>query len=135
MHRPDGCCVLNGVIRILKETFSGKLPPDIAVQIRHLQEDVIKSQEEGRKEERVVRVGDRFKRSASPGLPEGVYQIVGAVKGNPSGPCCMASLTYGWSYTGEMIRVGNCHNITANELLSMTSGHVFIRLGEHRKGG
>jgi hypothetical protein len=69
---------------------------------------------------KIYHVGTRFK-----SLTDGKkWQIVGAAKGSPDGFCCLSSLKYGWSYTGKMHKVKDCHNIEVNELLEMMGGHM-----------
>lgn len=80
-----------------------------------------------------TRVGDRF--SLVDGVSGKVFHIVGACKASPSGLCCLASLEYGWSYTGKMVHVGNAHNITAEEFKEMAGSHQFIKIADHRKEG
>ena len=65
-------------------------------------------------------VGSRFKNKDN-GMK---YHIVGAMNVSPDGLCCLASLKFGWSYTGEMYPVKNCHEITQVELDKMMGGHT-----------
>jgi len=72
----------------------------------------------------MYKVGDYFKRTDGHffGL---TFHIVGAVKASPSGPCFLASVKYGWSFTGEAVQVKDAHHITEEEFAQMTRGHKF----------
>jgi hypothetical protein len=67
-------------------------------------------------------VGSRFKNK----IDGKKYHIVGAINGSPDGLCCLASMKFGWSYTGEMYPVKNCHEITQDEIDKMMGGHTSL---------
>ena len=74
----------------------------------------------------MIKVGDRFTR-IDPTGKKNMYQIVGAAKGSPDGPCFLASIEYGWSYTGETVRVKDTHHITLDEFKEMSGGQTFVK--------
>lgn len=52
------------------------------------------------------------------------FIITGGVDGQSSGPAHLASLLYGWNYTGKQVMIKNYHNITIDELKELTGGHI-----------
>lgn len=65
------------------------------------------------------KVGSKFH-----GPGDKTYMIVGACNGSPSGSCFVVALNYGWSYTGKVCDVEDCHDITEEEFSEMVGGHV-----------
>lgn len=129
MHRPDGCMLLDDVKKLLLKYYDTKLPTEISNALTHLHTDTVNAVARIK-----IRVGDHFQ-LANKSLSDTVYHLVGACKASPKGPCCLASLEYGWSYTGKMVVVENTHDISLAEFEEITEGHEFVRLDDHRKKG
>jgi hypothetical protein len=67
----------------------------------------------------LVKVGTRFQ-SIKSGKK---FHIVGAAKGSASGLACLASIEFGWSYTGEMHQIKDLHSITEEEMKTLMGNH------------
>lgn len=79
------------------------------------------------KKQKTYKVGSLFKRTASQhNNLFNYYILVGShhKKGSKSGYVCLASLKFGWSYTGSHVWVDDLHNITEQELDFIMSNHT-----------
>lgn len=74
----------------------------------------------------MYKVGSTFRRKPDPenNIPGGLYIIVGGLAGVSSGHAFLASMAYGWNYTGKMVKVKNFHDILESEFEEMTGGHI-----------